>query len=156
MEEDQQPYFERMLEHFGVSGALGYPFLVDFPSIMWIQKPLEAAGDELDNTLAQNVVLSISNQEAALAEALTNFKKEKAAFEDELEFVKHFIDKNEEIVRLNVLGSPVDVSRTVIRMHEESMLATIFDSSKWQSQPQTLEKTGRYLLVSEDGKIGDL
>ena len=61
MEEDQQPYFERMLEHYGVSGALGYPF-VDFPSMMWIHKPLEAAGDELGNTLAQNVVLSISNQ----------------------------------------------------------------------------------------------
>lgn len=115
---------------------------------VWNAEPLEAADHKLDDTLAQDLFKSMRNQEAALAEALVNFKEAQAAFEDELDFVKPFIDKNEDIVRLNVLGSPVDVSRTVIRMHEESMLSTIFESSKWQSQPQNLDNTGRYLLVS--------
>lgn len=86
-----------------------------------------------------------------MAEALRNLNKAEAAFKDELEFVKPFVDRNEGIVCISVLGSPVDVSHSVVRLHEESMLATAFDSSKWKSQPQNLDEDGRYMLVSGKG-----
>jgi len=117
---------------------------------MWNAEPFaEAAGDDLNNNaLAQNVFKSMRNQEGALVEALEALHKAQAAFEDELTFVKPFIDKEGDIVRLNIMGSLVDVSLSVVRLHEESMLATLFDSKKWQAQPQNLDQDGRYLLVS--------
>jgi len=122
----------------------------------WIPEPLEPDGDNLSNALAQSVLLSIENQDAALAEVLMNLKKAQVAFVDELDFLKPLIDKEEDIVRLNVLGSLVDVSRSVLRLHEESMLATIFDSSKWRSHPHNMDEGGRYRMVSGDILVRDL
>lgn len=117
---------------------------------VWNAAPIdEAVGDGLNDALAQDVFKSMENQEGALAEVSDAFQTTQAAFEDELEFSKPFLVKEEEIVRLNVLGSLVDVSLGVVRLHEEPMLATIFVSNKWKSQPQNLDENGRYFLVSE-------
>lgn len=97
---------------------------------MWNAEPFaEAAGDDLDNALAEGVLKSMRNQEGALVEALEALHKAQAAFEDELTFVKPFVDADEDIVRLNIMGSLVDVSLSVLRLHEESMLATLFDTA---------------------------
>ena len=81
-----------------------------------------------------------------------NLKKAQVAFVDELDFLKPLIDKEEDIVRLNVLGG----CRSVLRLHEESMLATIFDSSKWRSHPHNMDEGGRYRMVSGDILVRDL
>lgn len=125
------------------------------PSVSKVE-PLEAVGGHLNEALAESLLASIKNEKIALRQAVKDMRNAQAAFLDEPNFVTPFLDKGEDVVRLNVLGSPIDVSLGVVRSHEESMLATILDENKWQAQPQNLDEDGRYLLVSRDEKMKDL
>ena len=114
---------------------------------------IAATGKELTLTrtledLSTLWVASLREEAEAIAEARDAFRAAEAAFDKELAFMQqHMVEQD--IISLNVMGTPIDVSAPVLRLYQDSMIAAMFNREQWQDQEADLDEDGRYFMVRE-------